>query len=187
MDNQNTIFYRDWLPLPKNQFRILLHLARFGSFNGNLTDLCRYFSLSPQTKNRNKLRESIETLAESEMIEYSKLGNTWNLKLIPKEKEMILPSDWVDAFTGKPYSYSVSAENLIKVLLWIADYGDGLFTNRKIAKDLNISVSTIGLAKNVLKQDFDAIHHEIISTKIAEGQFRRIGQVANLAAWLKSD
>ena len=98
------IFYREWLPLPKDQFRILLHLARFGSFSGNLSDLCRYFSLNPQTKNRNNVRNAIEALEASGMIDCTKRGRTYNLELIPKEKEIVLPCAWVDDITSKPFS-----------------------------------------------------------------------------------
>ena len=180
-------FYREWLPLPKDQFRILLHLARFGSFSGNLSDLCRYFSLSLQTKNRNNVRNAIEALSESGMIECSHSGNTYKLQLIPKETEIDLPCAWVDAFTSKPFSYTVAKEQVIKVLLWLADYGSGLFTNDMIAADLKISVSTIGEAKKVLKHDFEAIMQEIISVKTMNGDYRRIGQTVMISAWLSDE
>ena len=63
-------FFREWLPLAKSDFRILAMLAAMGQFKGNLSDLCRYFSLAPQTKNREKLKAAYEQgLQEcSEMI-----------------------------------------------------------------------------------------------------------------------
>lgn len=188
MKSENNVkFYREWLPLPKDQFRILLHLARFGSFSGNLSDLCRYFSLSLQTKNRNNVRNAIEALAAAGMIECSHSGNTYNLQLLPKEKEIDLPCAWVDSFTNKPFSYTVAKEQVIKVILWLADYGSGLFTNDMIAADLGISVSTIGEAKKVLKYDFEAIMQEIITVKTTNGKYRRIGQAVNISAWLKDE
>ena len=49
---ENVAFYREWLPLNKKEFRILAMLADFGGeYHGNLTDMCRYFSVSPQHKN----------------------------------------------------------------------------------------------------------------------------------------
>lgn len=185
MENKKTIFYREWLPLPKEQFRILLHLARNGSFSGNLSDLCRYFSLDPQTKNRNNVRGAIEALTKNGFIECNKSGRTYNLKLIPKEEEINLPSDWVDAFTNKAYCVSVSKEAMIKVLLWLTDRGAVLFTNEMIAAELKVSVSTIDAAKKVLKEDFEAIIQQMITVKNTNGDFRRIGQVVNVVAWLK--
>ena len=184
---KNVKFYREWLPLPKDQFRILLHLARFGSFSGNLSDLCRYFSLNPQTKNRNNVRNAIEALAASGMIEYTKDGRTYDLQLIPKEKEINLPCAWVDEFTSKPFSASISAETLIKVLLWLQDNGTAVFTNADLAAELNISTTTIVIAKKVLANDFEAILKEYVTTKIAEGVYRREGQIVTLSAWLKEE
>ena len=188
MKKKETVrFYQEWLSLPKDQFRILLHLARFGSFSGNLSDLLRSFSLSLQDNNRKKLRKNIEVLAAAGIIECTHSGNNYKLQLIPKEKEIHLPCAWVDAFTSKPFSRSVAKEQVIKILLWLVDYGSELFTNDMIAADLKISVSTIGEAKNVLKNDFEAIMQEIISVKNMNGEYRRIGQTVNIAAWLKDD
>ena len=61
-------FFREWLPLAKSDFRILALLADKGDFDGNLSDLCRCFSLDTQTKNRNKLREAILRLAAAGLI-----------------------------------------------------------------------------------------------------------------------
>ena len=181
------IFYREWLPLPKDQFRILLHLARYGSFSGNLSDLCRYFSLNPQTKNRNNVRNAIEELTESGFIECNKSGRTYNLKVIPKEKEIRLACGWVDEIRNKPFSVSVSAEAVIKLLLWLLDYGSELFTNDILAADLNLSVSTLNCAKKVLREDFGAILQEYVTTKLAEGVYHREGQIITVSAWLKED
>ena len=184
---KKVMFYREWLPLPKDQFRILLHLARFGSFSGNLSDLCRYFSLNPQTKNRNNVRNAIEALEASGMIDCTKRGRTYNLKLIPKEKEIVLPCAWVDDLTSKPFSASVSAEAVIKVLLWLLNNGTTVFTNAELAAELNISPTTIVVAKKVLAEDFEAIIREYVTTKIAEGVYHREGQTVTVSAWLKEN
>ena len=180
-------FFREWLPLPKDQFRVLLYLTRFGSFSGNLSDLCRYFSLNPQTKNRNNVRNAIEALAASEMIECTKDGRTYNLQVIPKEKEIDLPCAWVDALTGKPFSVSISAEAVIKVLLWLLENGTAVFTNAELAAELNISTTTIVLAKKVLAEDFEAIVKEYVTTKVSEGVYHRDGQIVSVSAWLKQN
>ena len=185
--NKEIKFYKEWLPLPKDQFRILFHLARFGSFSGNLSDLCRYFSLNPQTKNRNNVRNAIDALTASGMIDCAKDGRTYNLKLIPKEKEIHLPCAWVDALTGKPLSASISSEALIKVFLWLLDNGTAVFTNADLAAALNISTTTIVIAKKVLAEDFEAIIREYVTTKVEEGVYRREGQIVNVSAWLKEN
>lgn len=187
-ENTEIVFYKEWLALPKDQFRILLHLARNGSFRGNLSDLCRYFSLDPQDKTRKALRRSIEELAEGGYIEYGKSGRTYTLKPIPKEKEIKLACGWVDEIISrKPYSVSVSAEAVIKVLLWLQDYGSEIFTNDIIAADLDLSVSTLNCAKKVLNDDFGAIVREYVTTKVDEGVYYREGQIVTISAWLNDN
>ncbi len=184
---KSIIFYREWLPLPKDQFRILMHLARYGSFSGNLSELCRYFSLDPQTRNRNMVRNAIEALTESGFIKCNKSGRTFTLELIPKEEEIKLACDWVDKIRNKPFSVSVSVEAVIKLLLWLLDYGPELFTNAIPAAELNLSVSTLNCAKRVLREDFGAILQEYVTTKLKEGVYHREGQIITVSAWLKED
>ena len=187
-DKTEIVFYKEWLVLPKDQFRILLHLARGGSSNGNLSDFCRYFSLNPQTKNRNNVRNAIEALKEGGYIEYSKSGRNYQLKPIPKEKEIRLACGWVDEIISrKPYSVSVSTEAVIKVLLWLQDYGSEIFTNDIIAADLDLSVSTLNCAKKVLNDDFGAIVREYVTTKVDEGVYYREGQIVTISAWLNDN
>lgn len=57
---ERIVFYAEWLPLQKKDFRIMAMLADVGEFKGNLSDLCRYFSLNPQQTHRTALRASIE-------------------------------------------------------------------------------------------------------------------------------
>ena len=52
-----------------------------------------------------------------------------------------------------------------------------------IAADLNISVDTIGLAKNVLERDYQAIWREIIKDTLPDGSKRNVGQILSAKAW----
>lgn len=157
---ENVAFYREWLPLNKKEFRILAMLADFGGeYHGNLTDMCRYFSVSPQHKNREALREAIQHLADRHYIESSVNGRTYSLRIIPKEKEIALPREWFERVRTREYSSeSVSWEAVIKLLLWlIAHNPEVMITNQQIADDLDVSVSVVVSAKNVLEKDFEAI------------------------------
>lgn len=180
-------FYREWLPLPKEQFRVLMYLARNGSFSGNLSDLCRYFSLTPQNRNRQNLRTAINALTEEGFIESSLSGRTYKLTLIPKEKEIVLLRSWVDAITSADavYSVSVSKENVLKVLLWLKDHGEEIFKNEEIQNDLGVGSTTIISAKKVLCEDFGAIIRNYITHKVDEDTFFTEGQIVNISAWLK--
>ncbi len=108
MENKKAIFYREWLPLPKEQFRILIHLARNGSFSGNLSDLCRYFSLNPQSKTRAQIRNAIDELAEKGIIECKRNGRNYILKIVPKEKEIYLRPQWIDSILKADFTSSIS-------------------------------------------------------------------------------
>ena len=57
----------------------------------------------------------------------------------------------------------------MKVALWIQDNQLPVVTNDMIAQELDISVGTIGAAKNVLEREYQAITRKKISEKIGEG------------------
>lgn len=81
-------FYSEWLPLPKEQFRLLAMIAaNGGEFVGNYTDICNYLSVTPQSRNKNRIKLSIEALINGEYITCSNSGRTQHLKVIPKAKE----------------------------------------------------------------------------------------------------
>ena len=186
---ENVAFYREWLPLDKKEFRILAMLADFGGeYHGNLTDLCRYFSVSPQHKNRVSFRDTIQHLIDRHYIESSVNGRTYNLRIIPKEKEIALPREWLGRVRTHEYSSeSVSWEAVIKLLLWlIAHNPKAIITNQEIADDLGVSVSVVVSAKNVLEKDFEAIVKQMISDKLGEDFFIRRGQKIELSAWWKT-
>lgn len=120
--DERIVFYREWLPLDKKEFRILAMLADQGEFCGNLSDLCNYFSLSPQQRNRNTLRTSIEQLAASGFITYTTKGRSYHIKVIPKAKEIRLCREWLRRLISHDYSSeNVAWEQVLKVLLWILD------------------------------------------------------------------
>ena len=111
---ENVAFYREWLPLNKKEFRILAMLADFGGeYHGNLTDMCRYFSVSPQHKNREALREAIQHLTDRHYIESSVNGRTYSLRIIPKEKEIVDQN--MEMFEKSGFIIEEFGENTIKI------------------------------------------------------------------------
>lgn len=178
-------FYKEWLHLPKDQFRILLYMVQNGSLSGNLSDMCKCFDLSPQNKNRNNIRITIELLAKNRFIECTKEGRVYNLSLIPQETKIQINYDWIDIITSKhPYSRSVAKENVIKVLLWLIDKGSEMFQNSQIEEDLGISETTICDAKYILNNDFALISLEYKKRKTEEGLYYTEGQIVTIAAWI---
>ena len=182
-------FFREWLHLPKSDFRILAMLADEGNFEGSLSDLCRCFSLDTQTRNRNKLKASIQHLSASGFIVHKENGQRHQLSLIPQEQGIAFPRSWYKILKQHDYtSESVSWEAVMKVALWIQDNQFPVVTNKMIASDLGISVGTIDSAKNVLEREYQAITRKQVSEKIGEnsqGQtlYRTIGQELKSCAW----
>lgn len=185
---KEVIFYEEWLSLSKNEFRIMAMLAEQGEYTGNLTDLCRYFSLTPQTRNTTSLRTSINSLNEKGFLTSQQRGRTYQLNIVPKAKEITAPQSWVRSLMiHEKFSEDVSWEQILKVYLWIANNQMPIVTNEIISAELNISVSTIGLAKKVLQQDYEAITRKRISEKIGEDTYRNIGQMLAASAIIKQE
>lgn len=181
-------FYREWLGLDKQDFRILAMLAeKDGDYSGTLSDMCRYFSLSEQSKNRAALKNAIQSLTERHWIESAVKGQKYCLRLCPKEKKIKMPAEWFAKVRAHEYfAAAVSWEAVTKVFLWLLDHDcDSTITNSQIADELNISESVVISAKNVLERDFDAITKRYVSEKIAEDLFIRTGQQINCCAWWK--
>ena len=114
-------FFWDWLPLDKREFRILAMLADVGTYEGNLTALCRYFSLDPQNSAINRLRNSIDALAEQGYIRKERRGRTYILQAIPipKGRTIRIKREWFVAVRDHQYhcaSVSWEAICLIKLL-----------------------------------------------------------------------
>ena len=178
-------FFRDWLPLDKQDFRILAMLADKKEFNGNLSAMCDYFSLSRQTRHTNQLRDSIQKLKEQGFITCENAGRTYTLRAIPKGKEIQIPRRWAEPIIQHKYdSESVAWETVLKVFIWISENHAVLVTNADIAAELHISTDTITSAKNVLERDLRAITREIEKITLADGSKRNIGQrLAAVAEW----
>ena len=186
---ENTILYCEWFPLPKAEFRIMAMLAeQGGTYSGNLSDMCRYFSVTPQSRNRAQLQTAIESLTSKGFLAATKLGRTYHLKLIPKEKEIALSHEWVKRLIARDYSSeSVSWEAVLKVLLWIIQNKQPIVTNAMLAAALNLSPSTIGSAKNVLEREYEAITRKRVSEKLGDNFFQVIGQELAASAWWKDE
>lgn len=188
MFQENIVFYREWLKLDKREFRVLALLADRGSFQGNLSDMCRYFSLNPQTSTRNRLHDSIQKLQEQGFLSCEIKGRNYILQAIPKDKEIEMPKEWFKILLQHDYtSESVSWEAVLKVYLWILDNKEPVITNKQIANDLVLSVSTVCSAKNVLEREYHAIERERITERIGEDRFRNLGQEITPMAWWSTD
>lgn len=178
-------FYAEWLSLPKAEFNILTLLAeQGGSFSGNLSALCRYFTVTLQQKNRTSLRSAIENLTSKGFITSQLNGRTYSLQLIPKEEEIKAIKSLVQSITRHDYSSeNVAAASVVKVLLWVIRNQEPVVTNAQIAADLGVSESTVCSAKNVLQKEYETLSKHIVSMKLGDNFFRALGQELTIGAW----
>ena len=181
----DAIFYWEWIPLPKAVFNVLAMIAeQGGEFTGNYSDMCRYLSVTPQNSNRNTLRTAIESLVSQGFISCESHGRTHHLTVIPKATEIRLPRLWVQSVIQHDYSSeAVAFAHVLKVFIWIVHNDLSVVTNGMIAEDLNISVSTVVNAKNVLEREYQNITKRKISEKIGNDVFRNLGQELAAGAW----
>ena len=178
------VFYDDWLPLPKAEFNVLAMVAeQGGTYAGNLSDMCRYLSVTPQTRNREQLRSAIESLTSKGFLSCDTRGRTHHLKVIPKETEVRLPRPWVQSVIRHNYSSeSVAFTQVLKVFRWITQNRMEVVTNAMIAAELGISESTVCSAKNVLQHEYENIIKKKVSQKWGDS-FRSLGQELAASAW----
>lgn len=174
-------FYREWLILPKNDFRILAMLAeQRGSFKGSLADMCRLLNITPgQSKHNAKLRASIETLTADGFITNQKQGNTYTLALIPKETEINVFRKWVDnvIYVKGFENESVAWEPVLKMLIWVyGQNGMAYHTAKEIAEDLGVSADVVGSAYTVLDKQFHSIGRAPEKYTTFNGEKRTKGQ-----------
>ncbi len=187
---EHIIFYREWFPLPKGEFRIMAMLADKGQFRGNLSDLCRYFCVNPLTRNRNKLREAINALVKQGFIKCQQERNTYTMTAIPKGKKIEIAREHYESIRTRRRASdgeSVSWEAVLKVYLWVweNDY-DHLITNQMIQEDLNLSAGVICAAKNVLDREFEAIRRQKVSHLTPQGEIHTTGQNIGASAFWNS-
>ena len=179
------IFYREWLPLPKAEFNVLAMIAeQGGSFSGNYSDMCRYLGVTPQNSNRTAQKNAIESLVSQGFISFESHGRTHHLTVIPKATEIRLPRLWVQSVIQHDYSSeAVAFAPVLKVFIWIAHNDLSVVTNGMIAEDLNVCISTVGSAKNVLEREYENITKRKVSEKLGENFFRTLGQELQANAW----
>lgn len=177
--------YKEWLRLDDKQFRILLLIAlKNNKFVGNLSDICRYFSLSTSSsKNTTNIRTAINELTKHNYIKSSSCGRTYTLTLVPKDSKIKTQRYILETFL-QTNTRQVSKIKVIKVYLWIIQNNMQLCTNAIIAQELNFSEDTITAAKNVLEYDYNAIKRETIKKCPSPNVYITEGQIITPNAWI---
>lgn len=175
----------EWLSLPKAEFKMLFMIADIGQSLGNASDMCRYFNRSLQSKNKNKLREALESLAEQKIIDLKNYKNNYVailLNPILEENKVCIKRKYITEILHHNYTQEVAWETVLKVYIWLLDNGKSLFTNRQISVCIGVSESTVTEAKNALKA-LGAFDIEKVTIKEGEQFYRCVGQIANASAF----
>lgn len=186
---KEAVFYTDWLALPKNDFRILIMLAEYGGeFKGSLADICNYFELTVQARNKRKFKESIDSLKEQQFITAEEYTRFWKVTVIPKEEnKIVIQKEWVKRIrTHDKWGRSVSWIQIIKVFLWVWKYSSSeAFCTRKMIADRlgDVSSETVGEALMVLDHHYGAILRKRVSEKVDNEHFITLGQRIQASAF----
>ncbi len=185
---EEIIFYWEWLSLPKAQFRLLAMIAvSGGTFEGNLTDMCNYLSVTPQSRNREKIKTALKILASEGYIEWEQGVRIHYLKIKPREAEIKIPLALANSIIKHDFSpdEQVAWEQVLKLYIWIVHNDLDIVKNKMIAEALSTSESTVCSAKNVLAKEYEAITKRKISDKLGENYFITLGQELRACAWWK--
>lgn len=182
------IFYKEWLSLEKMEFRIMTMLSDKGKFEGNLSNICQYFELTPQSKTRREFRQAIQSLYQKKLITWAQKGRTQILDIKPQTNSLTIEikNEWYSILRKRGWEEDVSWEAVLKILLWAIqnDYDD-IITNNDISAETNLSPTTICSAKKVLNS-FEAIHRAKVSIKTPNDSFISIGHhLTGSAFWNK--
>lgn len=184
MENEKLIFSREWLGLPKGEFKILVMIADKGNNIGNLSDMCEYFDCNAQGATTKRLRKGLNLLNKKGIIKLTRQGNEYSAPLtcsISNGNRIEIKRKYVTEIRQHNYSRSVSWENVLKVYLWTLCNANTQFTNRDLEKELGASESTLSRAKSVLKE-LGAVVIDYVHT-VKGTQIYRCGQIADPSAF----
>ena len=95
-----------------------------------------------------------------------------------------MPAEWVARIRHHEYNAEgVAWEIVLKVQLWLMQNAkDVVVTNEEIAPAIDISVSQVVAAMNVLKSEFQAFRKSYAYWSFGD-IFRRKGQIIDMSAW----
>ena len=180
---------KDWLTVENYQFKILVMIAVLAenhlAYRGKIKDMCDFLGVGNSTSNTKKIKEAIAALEDKGDIKTIKDGHTWTLTLSvkaeKKAKIIKIKNAWINAIQQYQCKEgeSVSWENILKVLVYLAADHTEVKRYDVIAKELAVSVDVVKRSVKALDGiDFGDL---IIIRKLAwlkknENDFKVIGQ-----------
>lgn len=189
MNNMEVEFQKDWLILDKYEFKILTMITVLAennlAYRGTIKNICNFFSITAQKVNTDRIKKTITNLEMRKYIKVIKDENVYTLTLsksAEKNKEIIkIKKIWV--FIAKESESKTDWINVLKLWLLLIDNGKKIIKTETIAKELDISRSTVQRAKKTL-EDIGAIKTTNEYYKVTQNIYYRLGQTIDVSAWV---
>ena len=179
------IFRKEWLALDDDQFAILTMLTEKGEFKGTINDICDYLNRSVTSRKKKKIKRTIQSLFEQDLITYELIDGVYSINIISKGEEILIRDNWInfERLRKGDFSVSVSWTKILKVLIWLENNGNVEMTNSQIVLDTRMSETSVTNAKKVLINDYKVLLIDYTYYPVENGVIRRKGQIPQLNAW----
>ena len=143
------IFRKEWLALDDDQFAILTMLTEKGEFKGTINDICDYLNRSVTSRKKKKIKRTIQSLFEQDLITYELIDGVYSINIISKGEEILIRDNWInfERLRKGDFSVSVSWTKILKVLIWLENNGNVEMTNSQIVLDSRMSETSVTNAK----------------------------------------
>ena len=153
------IFRKEWLALDDDQFAILTMLTEKGEFKGTINDICDYLNRSVTSRKKKKIKRTIQSLFEQDLITYELIDGVYSINIISKGEEILIRDNWInfERLRKGDLSVSVSWTKILKVLIWLENNGNVEMTNSQIVLDTRMSETSVTNAKKVLINDYKVL------------------------------
>lgn len=186
-DREEIEFCEEWLTLKKYYFKILTMVTVLAdnqkAFRGKLKDLCDSLDIQSSSANIQKIRESINFLAENDYIKVIVDNNIYTISLAhaaEKSKKVIkIKKTWYKLI--RESEGAASWENTLKVFLVITELAsEEIIKYAEIAEKTGIKNRTVqSCVKTISSIDFEdfQITKKKYTRKNADGTYISYGQI----------
>ena len=157
-------FYKEILDmeLNKNEFKILIMILTLKNNNrvykDTLKNMCEFLNLSYTSRNKQNIKNALNSLIKKEILEYSIKKTTYTIKLILKynNKNIIqIDRKWLETikiYKASTTNTSVDWSNLLKVFLCLIDNNNSIIDSATIARKVDLSCSIVNKALAAIKE-----------------------------------
>lgn len=182
-------FFENWYTLEKYTFKILSVVTILAdekrAYRGTLNDFCQFLEIQTSSANKQKIKETLDWLAENNYVRVIVDKNTYTISLAAaaeKNTKIIkIKKAWYMLI--RKNSGKNSWANTLKVFLKIIDMStDEIITCKELGTQLNMSVATVQrCVKTITSIDFVdfRVFPKAINKKNESGEYYGLGKVYN--------